>query len=79
MPIYEFQCAVCKRKIEKLFGSYEKMVEWLNSPADSNCDSVPKEFTTVIGTNLEGYCMAGKFEKVMSVTGKPIVKRGINE
>jgi len=74
MPIYEFQCWRCKRKIEKYFKSYEEMIEWLNSPADSNCDSVPDVFTTIIGNNLQKNCMAGKFEKIMSVTGKPVVR-----
>jgi len=74
MPIYEFECSNCKRKIEKYFSSYTVMLEWLNSPADSNCDSVPSCFTTAMGNNLEKDCISGKFEKIMSVVGKPIIK-----
>ena len=74
MPIYEFQCSDCNRKIEKHFDLYSEMIDWLNSPADSNCDSVPSIFTIVKGDNFKDDCIVGTFIRVPSISGKPIIK-----
>jgi len=71
VPVFEYKCDGCGKIKEQYFGSNQEVYDYEHSCL------YHYEIESSVLVDKPRVC--GIYRRIMSVTGKPIVKRGINE